>query len=202
VQGALEAGVDSVAVRRPHDRLLTGIQHMLRLVRTCVCARARVRACARACTGQVAWSCSPSACACVVCTRHGSDVDAEELFRAFFGQTEGGGGAGGGGFGGFEQFFQQASGMRGGAAARGGAGDGHNIMAGGVPAIVANVLRSCSHNPHMIILLLCVVASLFTVSGWLMSRPYLIALPFLVPSNLRRPAAVLFFFLLTSGVLM
>eukprot|EP01047_Picozoa_sp_COSAG01_P003273 COSAG01_NODE_95_length_26957_cov_48.328617_20_plen_109_part_00 len=87
--------MDSVAVRRPHDRLLTGTQQILRLVRTCVCARARVRARARACTGQVAWSCSPSACACVVRTRH-ADVDAEELFRAFFGQTEGGRGAGGG----------------------------------------------------------------------------------------------------------
>ncbi len=135
----------------------------------------------------------------------GGDVDAEELFRAFFGEAGAAGRGGGGGVhfttANFGDFFQQAGagGAARGAGAAGGGGAGQ-FLGGGAGGVVGNLLRTFVGNPWTLLTLLIVLASMWSVVEFVLSRPYLIILPFIIPAELRKPAAMFFFALLASGV--
>jgi hypothetical protein len=47
---------------------------------------------------------------------------------------------------------------------------------------------------------LIVLASMWSVVEFILMRPYLIILPFIIPAEMRKPAGMLFFALLASGV--
>ena len=135
----------------------------------------------------------------------GGDVDAEELFRAFFGEASAAGrGSGGVHFttANFGNFFQQAGAAAEGqgAGAAGGAGAGQ-FLGGGAGGVVGNLLRTFVGNPWTLLTLMIVLASMWSVVEFVLMRPYLIILPFVVPAELRKPAGMFFFALLASGVL-
>ena len=142
----------------------------------------------------------------------GGDVDAEELFRAFFGEA----GAGGGGAGGFPggvhfnvngfnpaDFFQQAGGgAQGGQGAQAGGGGGAGqFLGGGAGGVMANLVRTLAGNPWTMLALVIVLASVANLVSFLLSRPYLLLLPFVLPAEWRKPAGMLMFALCASGVL-
>ena len=139
----------------------------------------------------------------------GGDVDAEELFRAFFGEAGAAGRGGGGGgvqFNGvnFADLFGQQAGGGGGGGQRAGGGGGGGaeqfLGGGGAGGVVANLMRTFMGNPWTLLTLLIVLSSMWSVVEFLLTRPYLIILPFIVPAEMRRPAGMLFFALLASGV--
>ena len=134
----------------------------------------------------------------------GGDVDAEELFRAFFGGA-GGAGGGHGHFGGgsnpFAQFFPQQAGAAGAGASRAGA-QVDPTQVNPASQIAANVWSACSSNPWILLTGIILLSSLWSVLEFMLVRPWLFVVPFIVPAHLRKPAAMVFFFLLTSGILM
>lgn len=131
----------------------------------------------------------------------GGDVDAEELFRAFFG--EGGAGRGGVHFttANFGDFFQQAGGAAAPPGGRNGGAGAAQFLGGGAGGVVANLLRTFVSNPWTLLTLLIVLASMWSVVEFILMRPYLAILPFIIPAELRKPAGMFFFVLLASGVL-
>lgn len=111
----------------------------------------------------------------------GGDVDAEELFRAFFGAATAGASGGCG------------SGVNHGAAAG---------LPGGDPlAFIANIATIFAKNPWTLLTALVVVSSAVSLVSLLLARPYLLVLPFVIPADMRKPAGMILFGLLASGVL-
>lgn len=132
----------------------------------------------------------------------GGDVDADELFRAFFGQAGAAPGGGGVHFtsANFGDFFQQAGAARGGGAGGGGGAGAAQFLGGGAGGVVGNLLRTFAGNPWTLLTLLIVLSSMWSVVEFLLMRPYLIILPFIIPAEMRKPAGMFFFALLASGV--
>ena len=125
----------------------------------------------------------------------GGDVDAEELFRAFFAQAgRPGGGAG-------AHFFNfGAAGAGGGRGGGHGAGEPGGFVRGG-GGLVSNLLQTFVSNPWTLLTALVIVASVASLIEAVLSRPYLLLAPFVVPAEYRKHAAMLLFALLSSGVL-
>ena len=125
----------------------------------------------------------------------GGDVDAEELFRAFFAQAGRPGGRAGAHF--FNFGTAGAGGSRGGGH---GAGEAGGFVRGG-GGLVSNLLQTFVSNPWTLLTALVIVASVASLIEAVLSRPYLLLAPFVVPAEYRKHAAMLLFALLSSGVL-
>jgi len=104
------------------------------------------------------------------------DVDAEQLFRHFFAQAGHGHGFGRAG----------RSGNHGGAVDIGG--------------IVSGLMSSCMTNPWLAVTLLCFVSSAWSLVEMVLGNPLLLVLPFLIPAEYRKQAAVIGFMLMASGM--
>ena len=142
----------------------------------------------------------------------GGDVDAEELFRAFFGEAAGRGGPRGAGM----HFFNFGPGQgpdaagrrRGGGGAAGGAAGGQargnggpDFLGGGAGGVVENLMRTFVNNPWTLLTAFVVLASLWSLIEAVLAMPYLMILPFVVPAEYRKHACIILLTLLTSGVL-
>jgi hypothetical protein len=133
----------------------------------------------------------------------GGDVDAEELFRAFFGEAAAGrGGPRGAGMHFFNFGPGQGPGASGRAAGEQARGNGvPEFLGGGVGGVVENLMRTFVTNPWTLLTAFVVLSSLWSLIEAVLARPYLMILPFVVPPEYRKHACMLLLTLLTSGIL-
>jgi len=131
--------------------------------------------------------------------RGGGDVDAEELFRAFFGQAQHGGA--GMNFFNFGPGFGADGRGRFGSGGAGGQENGPEFLGGGVGGLAQNLMQTFVSNPWTLLTALVVMASVVSLIQTVVDRPYLVILPFIVPPEYRKHAGMLLLALLTSGVL-
>jgi len=107
-----------------------------------------------------------------------TDIDAEEMFRAFFG---GHGGSRGG---------NRSSGSR-------GHQGGQQVV--DFSGIVERVVSTFASNPWTILIALTMMSSLMSLATTIMAQPYLLLLPVLCPAQYRMQAGMIFLMLLMYG---
>ena len=141
------------------------------------------------------------------------DVDAEELFRAFFGNAgmqNTRHGAGGMHFFNAADFFgpqtragcnRGGSGSGGGGGGAGGGG-GPQFVEGGAGGVIGSLMRTFINNPWTLLTAFVALSSVVSLLQAVMARPYLLVLPFVIPAGYRMQCTMLLFALLCSGVLL
>ena len=120
------------------------------------------------------------------------DVDANDLFRAFFGNGAG-----------MNSFHAHSSRQphQGMPPPRPKPPHAHAAFNSPIGMILRNLGDVVGRSPFAIITILVMLSSSVSLLGHVINRPYLLILPFLIPPEWRKPGLILLFFILTWGMI-